>query len=228
MDISLKHSINSLYFNMKRLLLLSIFAVFATLCLHAQYETYGVRMVVLEWNGELVGNGDMDDVVIKAAKPTEKEMKSAQKKMERYDKVRWNVHKVYPYAVGVADLLKQVDKVTATMTSESEKKSYLEKQQKVMFAEYEDDIRRMTTQQGKILLKLIARQTGRSAYSLIKDTKSGATAFFWNGVGGLFGIDLKADFNREEDGLIEEFARELDRGSYNIFWKENNYRFKSL
>lgn len=213
---------------MKRSILLPIFFILLLNSTQAQLETYGVRMVVLEWNGELVGNGDMDEVVITAAKPTEKEMRSAQKKLERYDKVRWNVHKVYPYAVGVADLLTEVDKTTATMATEAEKKDYLEKQQKKLFKEYEDDIRHMTTQQGKILLKLISRQTGRSAYSLIKDTKSGATAFFWNGVGSLFGIDLKADFNREEDGLIEEFARELDRGNYNIYWKEANYRFKTV
>ena len=82
--------------------------------------------------------------------------------------------------------------------------------------------------QGKILLKLISRQTGQNAYALIKDTKNGATAVFWSGVGSLFGINLKAEFDPGEDGIVEDFARELDSGGYNIFWKESNYHFKTF
>lgn len=213
---------------MKRRKLIFLFFWVAIIPLKAQFGDWEIRMVVMEWQGETIGTGEIGEVVISAAKPTAKELKSAQKKLEKYDKMRWNVHKVYPYAVGLSDLLKQVEKETASLTDESAKKKYLEQKQKVLFDEYEDDIRRMSTQQGKILLKLISRQTGQNAYSLIKDTKNGATAVFWSGVGSLFGINLKAEFNPEEDGLIEDFARELDAGGFNIFWKESNYRFKSL
>lgn len=193
----------------------------------AQIDNYNVRMVVMEWNGEIIGNGDMDEVLILAKKPTAKEMRAAQKTIEKYDQVRWNVHKVYPYAVGVADLLKQAEKETQSMSSEAQKKAYIEQKQKKLFAEYQDDIEHMTTKQGKVLIKLIHRQTGNNAYSLIKDTKNGATAFFWNGVGNIFGINLKAEYDPQDDALIEQFARELDRGGYNIFWKEAGYRFKN-
>ncbi len=213
---------------MKKQNWLLTFFILCNFTLFAQFGEWEIRMVVMEWQGEMVGTGEINEVVITAAKPTAKEFKAAQKKLEKYDKIRWNVHKVYPYAVGLADLLKQVDKETAHMSDESAKKRYLDQKQKVLFDEYEDDIRRMTTQQGKVLLKLISRQTGENAYSLIKDTKNGATAVFWSGVGSLFGINLKAEFNSEEDGIIEDFARELDAGGYNIFWKESNYHFKSL
>ena len=211
----------------ERLLLLLLFLL-CNFALFAQFEEWEIRMVVMEWQGETIGTGEMNEVLITAAKPTVKELRSAQKKLERYDKVRWNVHKVYPYAVGLAELLKQVEKETAKMTNEEEKKRIIESKQKVLFAEYEDDIRHMTTQQGKILLKLISRQTGQNAYALIKDTKNGATAVFWSGVGSLFGINLKAEFDPGEDGIVEDFARELDSGGYNIFWKESNYHFKTF
>lgn len=193
----------------------------------AQREGMEVRMFVTEFNGELIGTGELvDTIMIYAKKPTAKEMRLAQKKLEKFDKMRWNVHKVYPYAVGVATLLKEVDEQTKTMTSEPQKKAFLEKKQKELFADYEDDIRAMTTSQGKILVKLIHRQTGKNAYSLIKDTRSGTTAFFWNGIGSLFGINLKAEIDPEEDGLIEQFAHELDYGGYNIVYQQANYRVK--
>jgi len=62
----------------------------------------------------------------------------------------------------------------------------------------------MTTSQGKLLLKLIARETNKTGYDIIKDYKGGFTASFWYGVGKIFGTDLKTQFHKEkEDSIIE-------------------------
>lgn len=194
---------------------------------YAQSEGKSVRMEVIEWMGETIGNGDMDSVYIYGTKMTGRDARKAAKKKENYDKMRWNVHKVYPYAVGVADLLREVDKETAKMPNDAAKKAYLEKRQKEIFATYQDDVESMTSAQGKVLIKLIHRQTGNTLYSLIKDTKNGTTAFFWNGVGSLFGLSLKTEFDAEEDDMIGLFARELDGGCYNIVYQQASYKLKS-
>lgn len=182
-----------------------------------------VLIHIVEYQGMTYGDGAMDEIEIDARKPTDKEMKNAQKKIEKYDRLRFNVHKVYPYAQGVAKLEKEVAEQTAKMTDEAARKAYLEKRQKELFSRYEGDIRKMNTTQGKILIKLIHRQTGNTLYGLIKNVKNGATAFFWHGIGTIFGINLKDDFDGTDDQLIEIFARELDGGGYNIYYQKDNY-----
>ncbi len=195
--------------------------------LYAQSEGKPVRMEVIEWMGETIGNGEMDSVYIYGAKMTGRDARKATKKRENYDKMRWNVHKVYPYAVGVAELLREVEKETRTMPNDASKKTYLEKRQKEIFSLYQDDVEGMTSAQGKVLIKLIHRQTGNTLYSLIKDTKNGTTAFFWNGVGSLFGLSLKTEFDPGDDDLIGQFAQELDGGCFNIVYQQVSYKLKN-
>lgn len=204
-----------------------LFVCLLTGGIYAQSEGRTVHMEVIEWMGETIGNGQMDSVYIYGPKMTGKDGRKAAKKRENYDKMRWNVHKVYPYAIGVADLLREVEKETEKMPNDAAKKAYLEKRQKEIFAAYQDDVENMTNMQGKVLIKLIHRQTGNTLYSLIKDTKNGTTAFFWNGVGSLFGLSLKTEFDPEDDALIGQFAQELDGGCYNIVYQQVSYRLKN-
>ena len=74
----------------------------------------------------------------------------------------------------------------------------------MLFKEYESAVRTMTTSQGRLLLKLIARETNKTGYDIIKDYKGGFSASFWYGVGKIFGTDLKSEFHKErEDSTIE-------------------------
>lgn len=182
-----------------------------------------VLIHIVEYQGMTYGDGSMEEVEIDARKPSEKEMRNAQKKIEKYDKLRFHVHKVYPYAAGVAKLCKDIEVETAKMPNESARKDYLEKKQKELFKKYQDDIVKMSHFQGKILIKLIHRQTGNSLYSLIKDVKNSVTAFFYHGIGTVWGYNTKDDFDSTEDQLIEIFARELDNGGYNIFYQKDNF-----
>ena len=71
-----------------------------------------------------------------------------------------------------------------------------------LFAEYEGAVRKMTVSQGKLLLKLISRETNKSGFELIKQYKGGFSAGFWYSVGKMFGTDLKTEYHRElEDSL---------------------------
>jgi len=182
-----------------------------------------VLIHIVEYQGMTYGDGTMDEIDIQARKPTEKEMRNAQKKIEKYDKLRFNVHKVYPYAAGVAKLTKEIEAETAKIQSESARKEYLERRQKELFKKYQDDIVKMSHFQGKILIKLIYRQTGSTLYSVIKDVKNSVTAFFYHGIATVWGYNLKDNFDSTDDQLIEIFARELDAGGYNIYYQKDNF-----
>jgi hypothetical protein len=70
----------------------------------------------------------------------------------------------------------------------------------------------MSTSQGRLLLKLIARETNKTGYDIIKEYKGAFSATFWYGVGKIFGTDLKSEYHKEnEDSLIENILDKYNR-----------------
>ncbi|MFZ4581588.1 MAG: DUF4294 domain-containing protein [Paludibacter sp.] len=130
---------------------------------------------------------------------------------ERYDyylnnyKMIRNFRKVYPYALKTREIIETLNAQLASIPSDAEKRKLIRDTEKELFQEYESAVRTMSTSQGKLLLKLIARETNKTAFELIKGYKGGFTASFWYGVGRIFNTDLKSEFHKEtEDSLIED------------------------
>jgi hypothetical protein len=122
---------------------------------------------------------------------------------QNYKNIR-NFKKVYPYALKTREILQNLNAQLATMTNEADKKKLIKETEQTLFKEYEAAVRTMTTSQGRLLLKLIARETNKTGYEIIKEYKGGFSASFWYGVGKLFGTDLKSEFHKEqEDSTIE-------------------------
>jgi len=71
-------------------------------------------------------------------------------------------------------------------------------------------VKNLSVSQGKILIKLIERQTGHTSYDLVKDMKGGITAFVYQGVARLFGHNLKSTYDPQEDFMIENIIREYE------------------
>ena len=98
--------------------------------------------------------------------------------------------------------------------------------QKQLFKDFEGAFREMSISQGAIMLKLINRETGITAYALIKDYKGGITAGFWQGVARLFDNNLKSEYDPEgTDRNLEELVRIWQAGEFpslywSIFWEE--------
>lgn len=85
--------------------------------------------------------------------------------------------------------------------------------EKDVFNEFEDDIKDMTITQGKLLIKLIDRETQNTSYELIKDYRGGLTAAFWQGIARIFGTNLKEEYDPfGNDALIEVILMEIEDG----------------
>ena len=85
--------------------------------------------------------------------------------------------------------------------------------EKDVFAEYEDDMREMTITQGRLLIKLIDRETQNTSYELIRDYRGKLTAAFWQGIARIFGTNLKEKYDAYgEDMLIELIILDIDAG----------------
>jgi len=116
------------------------------------------------------------------------------------------VYKVYPYAKMASDRLTQMNRTMDKLKSKKDKKKYFKIVEDYLDNEFKEKLKKLSTKQGQILIKLIHRQTGISTYELIKDYKSGWKAFWSNNTARLFNINLKQTyqpFQSNEDYLIE-------------------------
>jgi len=140
--------------------------------------------------------------------------RSARKRdYRRYERLIYNIKKVYPYAIIVREKIDLVNEELKTISTEREQKAYMKSVEKDVFAEYEDEIAKLTITQGKILIKLIDRETQNTSYELIRDYRGKISAAFWQGIARLFGTNLKAEYDRfGEDATMEMILLEIEAG----------------
>ncbi|SHI55922.1 DUF4294 domain-containing protein [Algibacter luteus] len=128
----------------------------------------------------------------------------------RYLILRRKTIKVYPYAKLAADRLDSMNQRMATLKRARDKKRYTKRVQKYIEGEFSDELKKLTRTEGQILVKLIHRQTGTTAFDLIKELRSGWRAFWYNTTASMFDISLKREFdplNEKEDYLIEDILQ---------------------
>ena len=133
--------------------------------------------------------------------------------LREYTALELKVKKVYPIAKMAAIKLKEYNSIYLSFKKERERKEYVKKIEKDLFAEFETEIRTMTVSQGRILIKLIDRETGQSSFEIIKEFKGGFSAFLWQSVARIFGHNLKSEYDAvNEDRIIEYIVWQIDQG----------------
>ena len=132
----------------------------------------------------------------------------------RYQRLIYNLKKVYPYALVVRARLGAINEELEKIPEERDRKKYLRKTEKDIFGEYEDDVRNMTITQGRLLIKLIDRETLNTSYELISQYRGNISAAFWQGIARIFGTNLKTEYDPYgEDAIIEIIIHELETGN---------------
>jgi hypothetical protein len=132
----------------------------------------------------------------------------------KYYMLRRDVKVAYPYAIMAEATFKQCEQTMQGMTSESEKRKYLKQMEKIMMDQYKEDLKNMTVNQGRILIKLINRQTGTTSYDMVKELKGSLSAFMWQTVARLFGNNLKDTYDPEtEDREVENIIQLIEVGA---------------
>lgn len=131
----------------------------------------------------------------------------------RHARLVYNVRRVYPYALMVRNEFGRINRLLETMPGERAKRDFLQSYEKDLLAQYEGDMRKLTFTQGKILIKLIDRETQNTSYDLIRQYRGKFSATFWQGVARIFGANLKSDYDANgDDYLIEQVVREIEAG----------------
>jgi hypothetical protein len=128
----------------------------------------------------------------------------------RYLILRRKTRKVYPYAKLASERLVELNSRLEAIDSKSKRRTYTKIVQDFIEDEFSTELKKLTHTEGQILVKLVHRQTGTTAFNLIKNLKSGWRAFWYNTTASLFEISLKEKYdpkNNQEDFLIEDILQ---------------------
>ncbi len=125
---------------------------------------------------------------------------------KQFELLKNRVYRTYPYAKLASERLKALNKGMASLKTNKEKKKYFKIVEDYLNNEFEAQLKKLSRKQGQILIKLIHRQTGTTTYDLVKNLKSGWTAFWSNTTAKMFDLNMKAQYlpyEVNEDYLIE-------------------------
>jgi hypothetical protein len=193
--------------NPKTVILL-IFVAFSPLFASAQNEDE----VPLYIKSEVIDEDTLPYVQLDEFSVIDSPYFKSNRERKKWNKLMRNVIKVYPYAKITKDLLEHYDEELAKIEKDADRKKYMKEAEDVLKNEFKGEIMKMTVSQGKVLVKLIDRETGQTSYELIKELRSGFTAFMWNSIALLFGNNLKARYDPIEDYEIETIVRLIENG----------------
>lgn len=137
------------------------------------------------------------------------------RQQEQWTRTKHNVKKVYPYAVIAAAKLKEYDKVLATMQEKHLRNTFIKYCEKDLRKEFEGQLTALTVTQGKILMKLLDRETGKTTYEIVKQMRGGFQATMWQAVAVVFGHNMKTKYDADsEDLMIERAIRLVETGQF--------------
>ena len=133
----------------------------------------------------------------------------------KYRRLIRNVKAAYPYAKIAGEKLKDLDLRIASMRTERQKRQYIDQTEEELREEFEDQLKKLTISQGRILIKLVYRETGNTTFRVVQDVKGNFSAGFWQAVARVFGSNLKSVYNPEtdeEDKVIEYIIQLMEMG----------------
>jgi hypothetical protein len=179
-----------------------------------------MRMIVQDGDTTYLDNLPPTFIFSRSKRQSEKEWRN-------YYRLVWRFARVYPYAIASGHLVREVDStLNAQHYRGMRRERYISAVQNQLFRDFEGSLRDMSIQQGALLLKLISRETGITAYQIIKDYKGGLTAGFWQGIARLFDNSLKSEYDPTgADKDIEELVQIWQAGHFpalywSVFWED--------
>lgn len=137
------------------------------------------------------------------------------KQYVEWTRIRYNVKKVYPYAILAAAKLKEYDLILSKMPNDKVRATYLKMCEKELQKQFSAELKDLSVNQGRILMKLIDRETGKTTYTIVKEMRGNFQAFMWQSLAVLFGNTMKQEYDAKgEDKLIELAIHQVESGQF--------------
>jgi len=120
--------------------------------------------------------------------------------------LRRRVRDVWPFVKVAVEEYNAIQDTSKYFSNNRERRKYIKQRQQILANQFEDRLKNLTLSRGQILIKLINRETDKTAYEIIRELRGGVNAFLWNSTGGAFDLDLKTEYDphrTREDLYIE-------------------------
>ena len=135
------------------------------------------------------------------------------KERQEYNRLVRDVKRTLPYAKMVYGTLIETYEYIQTLPDEKAQNRHLKRMEKELFQEYKPELKKLTLSQGKLLIKLVDRECKQSSYQLVNAVLGKFRASFWNLFAGMFGANLKTEYDpKGQDALTERVVILVERG----------------
>lgn len=186
--------------------------------IHAQVlviqPTKGEFPAYIDANGDTIAVVFLPSITISS-----KRVFKTKRDQNRYNKLYYNVLKAYPLAKVAGKRLQELEAALPSIP-EHKRQKHIKGVEEDLKKKYKQDLLNLTVSQGKILIKLIDRETSRTGYEVIKEFRGGFQAFMWQSLAGLFGTNLKAGYDDQEDRDIELILQDIEGDRYQPPYKD--------
>jgi len=133
--------------------------------------------------------------------------------LRRYWKLVQAVKKVYPIACSARIEMRQMEEELLRLPTRKEQRAYIKSVERRIKQQYEPVFRRMSRTQGRVLIKLVDRETDHTAYEIVRQFRGGFVAGFWQGIARIFGHNLKNGYDAEgDDRILEQIILNYEAG----------------
>jgi hypothetical protein len=138
--------------------------------------------------------------------------RNARKKLEEWNRLRKAVYVTYPYAIAASRIMNEINAKLVGVNNKKLRKKIIRSREKELKKEFADKLTQMSVYQGKILMKLIYRQTGNNCYEIIDEYKGSFTAAFYQTIAIIFGSSLKQTYDaRGKDYDMEKIVVDIEK-----------------
>ncbi|MEP6845399.1 MAG: DUF4294 domain-containing protein [Panacibacter sp.] len=170
------------------------------------YDTIRVDACI-ELNGDTIPCSWLDPVYVQA-KLTGKWKKN----YAEWTRLRNAVYVTYPYAIEASKVMNQINAQLDGEKDKSKRKAVIKSKEKELKTKFADKLTQLSVYQGKVLMKLIYRQTGNNCYDIIEEYKGSFGAGFWQTIALIFGSNLRQDYEPAgKDATMEMIVKDVEK-----------------
>ncbi len=131
---------------------------------------------------------------------------------QEWTRLRNAVYVTYPYAITASRVMNNINAQLANVTDKKKRKEIIQANEKQLKSQFADKLTQLSVYQGKVLMKLIYRQTGNNCYEIIQDYKGRFNAGFWQTVALVFGSNLRQSYDPNgDDHDMEMIVQDVEK-----------------
>lgn len=193
---------------LKRIFYILIFIVLPVLSVLGQEKDSTDYIIGLIEEGDTVVYRELDEITIE---PRDR----SRRQQRKYNRLVAKVKKVYPLAVEARELLKEYEPRYYALEDQRDRRKLMKGLEKELLDKHKQELKKWSLSDGRLLLKLINRETERTPYSIIKDFRGDFSAVFWQGMARIFKNNLKDGYDPTgDDKMLEEIVTLVELGYY--------------